>query len=335
MLSQKINKSKIKKILVISLSNLGDVILTFPVIDILKRDFPHCELSIVVGHKASALFDGNPHIYKVHVFDKHGSIKYKMFWTLALRREGFDLVVDLRNTFIPFMIKTRYRTPPHTSKVKSYHMKTKHLSCLKTVFDFQAEAKMSYALFIKEEDRQHVDTLLKGKIASDQKIVVVSPGAADQIKRWIQDGFVELCDRLIQSYSVKIIFVGDSTDRKIAQNIIDKMKHESINLCGQISLTQLACVLERCFFAIVNDSGVMHMASYLDKPVLAIFGPTDPQRYGPWSSRSCVIQKKSVCPACQSPGKGYGHECMESISPDDVFDLIKITDAGVAFNNRR
>ncbi len=104
MLKKLSNKSEIKKILVVSLTNIGDVILTFPVIDILKKDFPSAKLSIVIGPKAESLFFKNPYLDKIHIFDKHQPPLKSLSWIGELRRERFDLVVDLRNTAIPFLI---------------------------------------------------------------------------------------------------------------------------------------------------------------------------------------------------------------------------------------
>ena len=116
-----LNKSEINKILVISLTNIGDVILTFPVIDILKEDFPSAKLSIVIGPKAESLFCDNPHLEKVHIFNKHQLPFKTLRWVLGMRKEHFDLVVDLRNTAIPFMISPRYRTscrsPPRNHRI--------------------------------------------------------------------------------------------------------------------------------------------------------------------------------------------------------------------------
>jgi len=110
MFQKSLKKSKIRKILVISLTNIGDVILTFPVIDILKRDFSSAKLSVVIGPKAESLLKGNPHLENIYIFDKRQPFLKTVAWVNELRKEKYDLVVDLRNTAIPFLIFPEYMT---------------------------------------------------------------------------------------------------------------------------------------------------------------------------------------------------------------------------------
>ena len=315
-----LSKSKINKILVISLTNIGDVILTFPVIDILKRDFPSAKLSIVIGPKTESFFDGNPHFDQVHVFDKHQSPVKTVPWIFALRRQHFDLVVDLRNTAIPFMIAPCHRTSCRVDKTVKVHMREKHLNQLRSVHDFKMEADESRSLFIFEPDKLYIQELVDKKIGRQQKYVVVAPGAADSAKRWSEEGFAFVCDRLTEERGVKIVFVGDEEDRKVAQRIDKLMEAGAVNLCGRTNLIQLAELFKHCSLAVVNDSAPMHLASYLNVPVVALFGPTDSQKYGPWGAQHHVIKKNSDCPVCLDPKDAHKHTCMQTISKEDVLE---------------
>lgn len=319
----KFDTSKIKKILVVSLSNLGDVILTFPVIDILKENFPNVPLHVVVSPRAEPLFSNNPHIAKVHIFNKRGRPLQQLRWVLQLHKEKFDLVVDLRNTAIPFLIGAKYHTPLSRGRVQNIHRKQKHLNRLKTVFNFPSEAKQRFALFIAEADKKHVTALLGPDIVPNEKFIAVGPGAANHAKRWSKHGFAQVCDRLNREFKIKIVFVGDQTDREITEEIMEKMTTKAVNACGQTSLTELAALLSRACLCIVNDSAVMHMASYLDVPTVAIFGPTDPGKYGPWSSKSHVVRKEIFCAPCEKSGCSYSYECINDIQPEDVYAGIK------------
>lgn len=323
------NKSKINKILLISLTNIGDVILTFPVIDILKKEFPAAKLSIVIGPKAESLLKRNPFLEKVYVFDKHQSFVKSLSWIFAMKREHFDLVIDLRNTAIPFMLSPRYRTSCWVKKTDGVHMMEKHLERFRSVFTFEASTVERCALFIPGEDEYYVDQLIEKEIGRDMKYVIVAPGAADRSKRWPEEGFAVVCDRLIKDHHIKIVFVGDDGDRKVAQRINKLMEANAINLCGCISLVQLAQLLRHCFFTIVNDSAPMHLASYLNVPVIAFFGPTDPSKYGPWGTQSFFFRKNGSCRACAQPKASLEHTCMNAITPDDALTMIRknITEA--------
>jgi len=295
-----IKKDKIKKILLITLSNIGDVVLTFPVIDILKKDFPDALLSVVVGPKGEALFKDNFHIENVCVFDKKQSFLKTFKWILKLRKRKFDLVIDLRNTAIPFFLGARTVTPPFMKRLKNEHMQKQHLSRLRSVYSYDKKAETRFSLKISSEDEAQMKEILRKKLDKKEKFILLSAGAADSAKRWTEDGFAFACDRLMDKYSLKAIFVGDHADRVLTQRIIKKMHNSPLNCCGMTTLTQLAFLIQESLLLITNDSAPMHMASYFDIPVLALFGPTDPMRYGPWSKNSYVLASNEHCLKCKN-----------------------------------
>src|SRR3989338_1967758 len=102
--------SSVKNILVFSHSNIGDVVASCPVLDVLCRDFPSARVNVIVGPKAVTLLEGNGRL-RVTVYDKHMPWPDQCRWFLALRRERFDLIVDLRHTILPFVLNARARTP--------------------------------------------------------------------------------------------------------------------------------------------------------------------------------------------------------------------------------
>ncbi len=327
MMSLKLSKkSTIKKILLISLTNIGDVILTFPVMDVLKEDFPSAKLSVIIGPKAESLLRGNPSFDKVYVFNKHQSLYKSFWWMLELRQEQFDLVIDLRNTVIPFFISPSYRTSLCSHKMNfDGHRTQKHLHRLKSVYDFDVDNNYErYFIFISEKDEKYVDDLIEAEKLDGVRYVVVAPGAADSSKRWGEEKFASVCDHLSTNYGIKIIFIGSDEDYQIAQGVAGLMQSKSLNVCGRTSLVQLAALMRHCFFALVNDSAPMHLASYLNIPVFALFGPTDPLHYGPWSQQSSFLRKNHSCPACRGSKGGARHSCMDTISSDEVCSAFKI-----------
>src|SRR3989338_380591 len=326
------DKSEIHKILVISLSNIGDVILTFPVIDVLAHDFPLARISVVVGIKAEGLLQGNTYLDKVYIFDKKQPLRKTISWVMALRRKRFDCVVDLRNTAIPFLIFPKYRTSLAAGYKEDISMKQKHLNRLRTVYAYACEPETSHALFISEEDKSYVSGIFDKELGGNPRYAVVAVGAADQSKRWLERGFVEVCGRLIKKYSLSIVLVGDEKDAAGGTRIASGVQGPIINLCGRTTLVQLAEVIRRSLLTIANDSAPMHLASYLNKPVLALFGPTDARKYGPWSTNSRYIKKDQFCPACQNPQEASRHTCLEAITAQEVLDSFDLCGDEVVFS---
>ncbi len=320
---KKFKISNIKNILVITLSNIGDIILTCPIIDILRAECPQAKLSLVVGPKGESLFKDNQAIEQLLIFDKHQPFSRTIQFVLQLRKQKYDLVIDLRNTAIPALIGARHYTPLFTTRNPNVHMKEKHLARLRTVFPYKNSLAARVAIVPSLEDRDIINDLLNQYKLIGKNFVVIAPGSADHRKRWPENRFVQTCDQLIQRFGAGIVFVGDLDDQKSVLQVSRAMKHESINLCGRTTLSQLACLLSHCALAIVNDSAPMHLASYLNVPVIALFGPSDSNRYGPWGGQSCLIRKNSTCPACTNSGYTGEHECMSAIQPEDVLNVIK------------
>ena len=119
---------------------------------------------------------------------------------------------------------------------------------------------------------------------------MIAPGAADSAKRWHPQGFAAVADHLSATY--KVVFVGDAKDVEIIDEIQRRMKTSSLSLAGKINLRQLAFVLKKCSWALTHDSGVMHLASYFNVPVVALWGPTDINKYAPWSAKISDCQAK-------------------------------------------
>ncbi len=314
------NISEIKRILVISLSNIGDVILTFPVLDALKAHFREAKISVVVGPKAESLLKGNPHFEEVYIFEKHQRVTKIFRWLRLLSARRFDLVIDLRNTLIPYLIFPRHKTSFLFRSPSSCHMRLKHMRRLQGLLSIKPVLKR-FCIFSSESDKAYVEALLKNRIDKKEKrFVLAAPGAAHRHKRWTEEGFAKLCDRLSDSYPVEIIFVGDQKEQEIVQRILKLMVSPGIDLSGQLTLAQLGYLISKCSLAIMNDSGPMHLASYLNIPTIALFGPSDPLLYGPWSEKSLVLRKNQHCQVCQ--GVESEHTCLKNISVDDVWKSI-------------
>lgn len=321
------DKSEIKKILVITLSNIGDVILTFPVIDILRDEFPQASLTVLVGPKAEEFFRDNSNIAETISYNKRQSVGKMIALVRNLRQKKFDLVVDLRNTAIPLMIGARYRAS--LLKETILHKKDQHLNRLKSVFHFKNKKRKRFCLDVKKVDQDFVCNLLPERFLKEG-FVVVAPGAANHNKRWPYDRMAGLADYIIEKYKKNVVFVGDMEDQRITILIARNMKNDVLDLSGQLNLRQLSFLIEQSLLFIGNDSAPMHLASYLEKPVLAFFGPTDPKFYGPWSLQSKFLQKKINCKACQDNTISH-HDCIRGVSLEEAVQSFRFEGNKVNF----
>jgi len=320
----------VNKILFMTLSNIGDVVLTLPVLDALKQNFPESKITVIVGPRSREIFENNPNIDKLIIYDKHSSLKEKIKLFNELKKENFDIVVDLRNSLFGALLPARYRTSPFLVIPKiTRHMKDKHLykiqnpkSKIQINSKFQIPKK---SLYIRPHDEEHIKKILKeNNIKEEDKIVVIAAGARSHIKRWAKEKFVELISPLIKELGVKIVLAGDKDDTPINKYITEYVPYPLIDLSGKTGITELACLLKKARLVITNDSAVLHLASYLNMSIVAIFGPTDELRYGPWSDSCAVVKKEIFCRPCQKAQCRFGTlECMQLIKVEDVLRQVR------------
>lgn len=298
--------------------------MTLPVVDTLRENFPHSRISVIVGPKAADLFVDDFRVNMI-IYDKHIRLKSKLGFLIYLRKQRFHMIVDLRHSGFSLFLKAPYKTSSLLKIPKTIeHMKYRHLYKLKSTNPAITKFYSTEEIPIKQDDKDDIDEILsENRIKEDRNLVLVSAGAASHWKRYRAQGFAKLCDYLIENYKVKIVFVGNSSDKSISQDVVNLMKNNAIDLCGRTTLRQLAYLMKKAKAVISNDSAVMHMASYLDIPTLAIFGPTDPKKYGPWNRASLVARKELDCVPCEQSSCRFNHECMNTLGEDVVIKQAK------------
>lgn len=323
-----IDKPKVHNILFITLSNIGDVILTLPVLGVLEKEFPEAKISVMVSPQAKEIFQNDSAISKIISYDKHISFLKKIRLGLRLRKRDFDLVVDLRSTLYPLLAGAHYRTSllggfrrrPHRAPPK--HKKYAHLNKLIPLgFDIH---NASYHLFFGEDDKRKINNIFEEFNISDaDKIVAVAPGAKSHIKQWTGSGFARVCQRLNRELGIKVLLIGDVNDKKIISQVLAAGLNDTYDISGRTNLRELGYLLSHCKLLITNDSAPLHLAGLVNTPCIAIFGPTDSLKYGPTLKNSVVIKKTLKCAPCEKAQCAFNLECMKQITSDEVFETAK------------
>ena len=157
-------------------------------------------------------------------------------------------------------------------------------------------------------------------------IVVIHAGGPMLLKRWASERFVELIKRLLQDYAVKVFLVGGKDEYELAESILDGVGDDCvINLAGKMTLAELAYLLKQADLFIGNDSGPMHIASACGTNVVGLYGPTNPERFGPYGRNCIALRMEDNCPPCaQDKCKFRDYRCIDRISVDDVIGVIKV-----------
>ncbi len=321
----------ITSILFITLSNIGDVILTVPALERLHERFPSAKVTVLVGKRAASLLAPGDWISEVIPYDKRARLREKIRLWMELRRRGFDMVVDLRNSFFGFL-PARVRLGKAALR-RARHKLGEHLAA---VSPGAASEKRPPAcvLLPDERTRRKAALLLKeGGLQAGDCLVVFAPGARSSTKRWEKERFVALLDTLlsegvgeglVQPQRLRFVIIGDEEDAQTASWIAEHAKAPVCNLCGRTNLAEAGQILRQADLVVTNDSALMHLASYWDRPVVALFGPTDEARYGPWSRSSAAVSRDIFCRPCsRAQCRFKTRECLALIGVSAVTDAIR------------
>lgn len=313
----------IHKILFITLSNIGDTVLTLPVLSSLKDNFPNAVIDVIVGPRPEQVFKKDPRVNRIFVYDKHAGLKDKIGFIKKLRAERYDLAIDMKTSLFPFLIGAKNRTglfTRHKSGIK--HKRLAHLEKLSPFGIAYGEQKNIY---IDNESRNKIQKILQDNGIRDTDILIgVCPGSKSHLKQWKKQGFREVISSILKNQQYKVILTGDINEEGLSKDISSAVKKSGlIDLTGKTTLNELFALTERFNLFLTCDSAGMHIASDLGVKTVAIFGPTDPLEYGPRGAKDIVIRKDLECSPCKKAQCKYGtHECMAAISAEEVLRAV-------------
>jgi lipopolysaccharide heptosyltransferase II len=333
-----VKKGRIEKILYITLSNLGDAIMAMPSFDYLRRECPDARITVLAAPRTKCIFENHPKVDQWLIFDKSSSIKEKRELFFRLKSEQFDVVVDLKNTFYRWSLPARYKNPAWI-KYPSWarHASVQHL--LKAIFalkgrgvdeiEFNAIYAHRDVSFISARDEDDVDKLLRRVgVKDNEEFVLIVPGARSALKRWTQEGYVQVIKSIRQKYGFCVLLIGEKSEQSYFNEILKLIQDDKVfDFSGQTSFGQLASLVFRSKLVVCNDSGILQIASYLNKPVVGIYGPSDYHRYGPWSRQGILVRKNVLCAPCAQAECRHKNDvplCIATIRPYDVLLAVRL-----------
>lgn len=349
-----------RHILVIRLDLIGDLVLSLPVVHILKRTYPEAEIDLLALPSSARVLGNDPAIHTVLTYDPNiwrrpkGLLNPKN-WNEAralrqrLQARNYDLAVSVFGPWAALLAlvsgaqrRLGFGKESYpgllTDNVPGRHWKPDdHLHevdyCLRLAqaagATLQPEDRIP-TLVVDQQAQQEVVRLLQQMGVSDKKTLIACHVSSNngQSKRWPIPYWASLIDRLQQTGEVEVIFTGAPDDLPLIAAITARMQEQAINLAGKTSLAQLAALLQRADIVITGDSGPMHIACAVGSRVIAIHGPTDPALSGPVSPLATILRDSIWCSPCYK-AKGapadcrfFTTQCMKNISPDQVLQTI-------------
>lgn len=345
----------INRILIVRLSSMGDIILTLPVVEALKKGLPQSQIFFLCKKKYSSLLLDNPYIDQVVEFDPQENHKgIYDFWKLIKELRGLklDLILDLHSNLRSFFIRNLIRAKLKIKynkrwfarflmvyfkpfKVKSKHTLNCYMESLGKIGIFyesfgKSESKI-LRFYLNEKDQIWANNFLSENGWDGEKILLgIAPGARWETKSWNKEKFAKVAEILSLKFPLNIVLLGDKIDtakvewiREELSGKIDTKKNLRIIKAIELPLNKVAAVFKMCGVLVTNDSGLMHLASFLKVPVVPIFGPTHPKLgFAPLGHDNMVMTTNEKCSPCSLHGKRKCHRreryCMDKILPEEV-----------------
>jgi lipopolysaccharide heptosyltransferase II len=343
-----LDKTKIKKILVVRTDRIGDVVLSTPVIRVLRENFKDSFIAMMVSSKTKDLVSQNPYLDEVIVYDKdniHKSIFSSIKFAFYLKRKKIDMVLILHPTnrvnimtyLAGIPIRVGYDRKCGfllTDKIPDEkYLGLKHeieysLDMLRHIgLEVKDDLKQLFVA-IKKEDMLSVEKFLAANNIKKSNIVIgINPSASDPTRRWMPERFAKLADSLIKDFNAKVIITTESSDIEVGRTVSNLMQNKPILALGNLTLGELACLMKHLRIFISNDSGPVHIATAMDTPVISIFGRNQkglsPDRWKPLGRDDIYIHKEVGCSVCLAHNCDKGFKCLEAISVNEVLDAVR------------
>jgi len=326
-----------KRILIVNVNWVGDVLFSTPFIRSLREANPDAYIACLLHPRCSQMLEKNPRLDEIIIYDEEGAHRGligKMRLILSLRKKRFDTAFVLHRSFTKALITymagiperigypTKGRGKILTRAVEEpdeeLHKVEYFLNIARAVGIRPSD--VSYEFFVDDTDRRSVAGLLAREGVTDKDIaVVLCPGGNWDPKRWPKERFASLGDLLAEKTGARIVISGAKKDEALSREIQGMMKSRPVVTAGKTSLGQLGALLERANLVIANDTGPMHMAVAMKAKTIALFGPTSPRLTGPYGKgayRVITGTAGSKRPGCEVPC--YDVACTENICMADI-----------------
>lgn len=335
------NLPQIKRVLIIRLSSIGDVVHATPLSAALGEAFPHWEISWLVEEMSAEVVTGNPYLKEVIVVPrkrwKQGSgnrlaiLKERIALLTSLRSKQFDLTIDLqgyaKSGILALATGAKYRigwrrlrdgsqwvsqaVPP---RPESQH-RVEWFMDVAYALGLRGD-RVQFPLSIPDHARRSLQAKLEAfGVDSQAPYLVLNLATGNEVRRWGVERYTELVEALVTTYRYPLLLIGSAKDHALNQALIERVTkaHPTgllplINLAGETDLKELMALLEPAFAHITGDTGSTHIAAALGVPTISLYGPTDPSHAGAWGQEARTLCHREICiQGCG--GKECAHPC--------------------------
>ncbi|CAN5652366.1 glycosyltransferase family 9 protein [soil metagenome] len=341
---------KISKILFVKLAAIGDTVLLIPTVRTLKKTFPEAEITFVCTPVNYSIVKNIPYVDKVININVHSFIKniFSFFKFLKEYRSiEYDISIDggqwermsalmavlsRSKYYIGFKTKGQYKHflydsiilhSPDTHETENFLELLEPLNIKVTSED----KKLEY--FLSGDDFKFAEDFWIKNDLFGKNVIAFHPGCGvdGKAKEWDPDNFVELGKRLLKNdQNYRFIITGTEVEWVLNESISKAIGNKAINLAGKATVSQAIAILKKSDAVICPNTGILHMAASVNSRIIALHGPSNTLKWGPYNDRSVVVQSDKFCSPCTYIGKDFGCKvptCMSHITVDDVYFEVR------------
>jgi lipopolysaccharide heptosyltransferase II len=332
-----------KRLLAVNLNYLGDALFTTPALAALRGRFPAARIDVLAGERAAAILGGSADIDSLLVRPPRGGSSRNAFLFRTLRAGRYDTVVLFQSILsyaalafaagVPVRVGFAqdgagpFLTHPVAPRQAGEHVVSAYAR-LAAAFGPVPEGSLRLRVAISPEDRLFAERFIQDHevVAPIAGLVI---GATRPQKRWPEEYFAALADRLWNTKGIASILLGGPEESEAAGRIQARARSPIVSAVGRTNEKQLAGLVARCDVIVSGDSGPLHIATAVETPVVALFGSTDPAETGPWNGvpgaavRGVVLYDAFACAPCRKAPTCHGRfDCLRALTPERVFDAV-------------
>jgi len=347
-----LRKREFQRILLIKPSSLGDVVHALPVLHGLRDRYPNARIDWLISVSLAPLLEGHPDLNELVLFDRrrYGRMAYNPMAAAdfvrlirRLRTRRYDLVLDLQGLF-----RTGFLTRASGAPVRigfadaregasffynhrlpgddpDAHAVDRNYTVAR-LLGF-SEIPIEFHIPLSDDDRASAERLLRpAERQSEQSLIAVVPGARWETKVWLPQRFAATIDELHRGSDARCVLLGGPDETARCNQIAALCRDTPLNLAGQTSLRTLVAVLAKADAVLCHDSGAMHVAVALDRPVVCLVGPTNPARTGPYRRPQDVVRLDLDCAPCYLRKLSqcrFDHRCMKELAVSSVVSAVR------------
>jgi lipopolysaccharide heptosyltransferase II len=329
------------RILLIKWSSLGDIVLTLPALKAIKEKFPKADIALLTSRQGLEIIGRFPYIKDFFIVKNFHGLKglSELIGVAAeLRKFCPDLCCDLQNnkkSHLAAFLSCANKRIGYKTKKFDFLMNETISGARDTMPPVQHQFRLLKKLDINlvpapdpitasQKESEYAQALIRDSWAGkNQKLIGINFGSSEkwQTKKWPTENIARLSDMLAQD-GMRVFITGTKEDSVHAKKVAAMSKSKPYDITGKTSIMQLVAFIKRCNAFVTSDSAPMHIASFCEVPLVALFGPTDPARHMQANGRVCLICKKLKCSPCYKPSCRH-LSCMNKITPEEVFSGVK------------